>query len=180
MNSSGPGLGSAVETVPTTTVPETMAPETMAPENTEALTPENTCKPCLQDCAEAEASVSAGRGREHAERDATRNAGHRVPASPSAQQRIGRRMNACARRACLSWMSSGRAGAGAVQGGRAEWPSRGVRACASARRARAQSVHATGMLHGTPHSSACASLLNRLQVYLTLQGGFICRTPFLL
>ena len=29
----------------------------------------------------------------------------------------------------------GRAGAGAVQGGRAEWPSRGVRACASARRA---------------------------------------------
>ena len=96
LNSSGPGLGSAVETVPTTTVPETMAPETMAPENTEALTPENTCKPCLQDCAEAEASVSAGRGREHAERDATRNAGHRVPASPSAQQRIGRRMNACA------------------------------------------------------------------------------------
>ena len=71
----------------------------------------------------------------------------------------------------------GRAGAGAVLGGRAEWPSRGVRACASARRARAQSVHATGMLHGTPQSSACASLLNRLQVYLTLQGGFICRTP---
>ena len=117
LNSSGPGLGSAVETVPTTTVPETMAPETMAPENTEALTPENTCKPCLQDCAEAEASVSAGRGREHAERDATRNAGHRVPASPSAQQRIGRRMNACARRACVSRMLSGAGGGGCSAGG---------------------------------------------------------------
>ena len=113
LNSSGPGLGSAVETVPTTTVPETMAPETMAPENTEALTPDNTCKPCLQDCAESggKCQRGSGQGARRARRYAQRRAS--VPASPSAQQHIGRRMKACAR---MRWvLSVGRAGA--VQGG---------------------------------------------------------------
>ena len=118
LNSSGPGLHSAVETVPTTTtVPETMAPETMAPQNTEALTPDNTCKPCLQDCAESggKCQRGSGQGARRARRYAQRRAS--VPASPSAQQRIGRRINACARRACVSLISSGAGGGGCSAGG---------------------------------------------------------------
>ena len=89
LNSSGPGLGSAVETVPTTTVPETMAPETMAPENTEALTPENTCKPCLQDCAESggKCQRGSGQGARRARRYAQRRASSACFAKRSATHR---------------------------------------------------------------------------------------------
>ena len=87
-------LDSAVETVPTTTVPDTMAPDTMAPETMapktmapETLVPEEIGRAIepeglglddqhgLGTCAEAETSVSVGRGWEDAERVATRNAG---------------------------------------------------------------------------------------------------------
>ena len=74
----------------------------------------------------------------------------------------------------------GRAGAGAVQGGRAEWPSRGVRACASARRACARARAERACDRHAARDAALERLcvaLERLQVYLTLQGGFICRTP---
>lgn len=77
---------------------------------------------------------------------------NRVPASPSAQQRIGGRMKACA------WMRWVERGAGRVQcrGGRAEWLSRGGRACACARRecvrARRACMRQASCTHRTPHS----------------------------
>ena len=76
--SSGPGLDSTVETVPTTTVPETTVPETLVPEEIAPSNPKAlrlTISMALGTCAEAETSVSVARGWEYAERAATRNAG---------------------------------------------------------------------------------------------------------
>ena len=78
LNSSGPRLDSAVETVPETMAPETMALVTMAPETLvpEEIAPSNpkalglTISMALGSCAEAETSVSVGRGWEYAERAA--------------------------------------------------------------------------------------------------------------
>ena len=92
---------------------------------------------------------------------------NRVPASPSAQQRIGGRMKACA------WMRWVERGAGRVQcrGGRAEWLSRGGRACACARRecvrARRACMRQASCMHGTPHSHGVGVPTNDLNV----EGG---------
>ena len=67
-----------METVPETMAPETMAPVTMAPETLvpEEIAPSNpkalglTISMALGTCAEAETSVSVGRGWEYAERAA--------------------------------------------------------------------------------------------------------------
>lgn len=58
---------------PETMAPETLVPEEIAPSNPKALG--LTISMALGTCAEAETSVSVGRGWEYAERAATRNAG---------------------------------------------------------------------------------------------------------
>ena len=99
---------------------------------------------------------------------------NRVPASPSAQQRIGGRMKACA------WMRWVERGAGRVQcrGGRAEWRSRGGRACACARRvcvrARRACMRQASCTHRTPHSHGVVPY-ERLEC----GGGVVRRTAAL-